>query len=423
MNNIHNFKKKNFIIYGLGKTGKSTLEFLKRKKIKKVITWDDSSKIKNNINKKRFLIELNKAHFIIISPGINIKKTPFKKQLLKNKYKIITDIDLFYLSNNPEKTIMVTGTNGKSTTCSIIEHIFKKKGFKTELCGNIGRPILKQKFDDKKIYIIESSSYQLEYSKFIKPTFALFLNISKDHINWHGSMKNYINSKLKIFKNQTSDDYSFIKDKNLILLYKKNKYRGKLIVVKKNYINQELIKYPLKFQTEFENIEFALDIANKFNIKRNFFFKSLKSFKGLKHRHEIFLKTRKYIFINDSKATSFEASKKAILKNNDIVWILGGLPKIGDKINIRLIKNRVLHAFIFGNNTKFFSNILQGKINFTIRKNLEDIVALISKKILYKKKITILFSPASASFDQFRDFEERGDAFKRYVKNYAKRFF
>ena len=423
MNNIHNFKKKNFIIYGLGKTGKSNLEFLKRKKIKKVITWDDSSKIKNNINKKRFLIELNKAHFIIISPGINIKKTPFKKQLLKNKYKIITDIDLFYLSNNPEKTIMVTGTNGKSTTCSIIEHIFKKKGFKTELCGNIGRPILKQKFDDKKIYIIESSSYQLEYSKFIKPTFALFLNISKDHINWHGSMKNYINSKLKIFKNQTSDDYSFIKDKNLILLYKKNKYRGKLIVVKKNYINQELIKYPLKFQTEFENIEFALDIANKFNIKRNFFFKSLKSFKGLKHRHEIFLKTRKYIFINDSKATSFEASKKAILKNNDIVWILGGLPKIGDKINIRLIKNRVLHAFIFGNNTKFFSNILQGKINFTIRKNLEDIVKLISKKILYKKKITILFSPASASFDQFRDFEERGDAFKRYVKNYAKRFF
>ena len=423
MNNIHNFKKKNFIIYGLGKTGKSTLEYLKRKKIKKVITWDDSSKIKNKINKKRFLIELNKAHFIIISPGINIKKTPFKKQLLKNKYKIITDIDLFYLSNNPEKTIMVTGTNGKSTTCSIIEHILKKKGFRTELCGNIGKPILKQKFDDKKIYIIESSSYQLEHSKFIKPTFALFLNISQDHINWHGSMKNYINSKLKIFKNQTSDDYSFIKDKKLILLYKKNKYRGKLKVVKKKYINQELIKRPLKFQTEFENIEFALEIAKKFNIKRNFFFKSLKSFKGLKHRHEIFFKTRKYIFINDSKATSFEASKKAILKNNDIVWILGGLPKIGDKINIRLIKNRVLHAFIFGNNTKFFSNILKGKINFTIRKNLEDIVTLISKKILYKKKITILFSPASASFDQYRDFEERGDVFKRYVKNYAKRFF
>ena len=138
---------------------------------------------------------------------------------------------------------------------------------------------------------------------------------------------------------------------------------------------------------------------------------------------KFFFKTRKYIFINDSKATSFEASKKAIFKNNNIVWILGGLPKIGDKINIQLIKNRVLHAFIFGNNTKFFSNTLKGKINFTIRKNLEDIVKLIPKKILYKKKITILFSPASASFDQYRDFEERGDTFKRYVKNYAKRFF
>ena len=126
MNNIHNFKKK-FHNLWFRKNWKIYFRIFKKKKIKKIITWDDSSKIKNKINKKRFLIELNKAHFIIISPGINIKKTPFKKQLLKNKYKIITDIDLFYLSNDPEKTIMVTGTNGKSTTCSIIDHIFKKK--------------------------------------------------------------------------------------------------------------------------------------------------------------------------------------------------------------------------------------------------------------------------------------------------------
>ncbi len=423
MNNTHNLKDKSFVIYGLGRTGRSALNFLKKKKIKKIITWDDSSKIKNKIKKREFVFELNRVDFIILSPGINIKQTSFKRQLLRNKNKIITDIDLFYLSNNPKKTIMVTGTNGKSTTCSIINHIFKKNGFKTEIGGNIGKPLLKKKFDKKKIYIIEISSYQLEYSKFIKPSYALFLNISKDHLNWHGSMNNYVNSKLKIFKNQTSLDHSFIKERKLIFFYKKKKYKGKLKIIKKNSLDHEMIKHPLKFHTEIENIEFAFAIANKFNIKRKNFFKSLKSFKGLNHRHEVFLRTKKFVFINDSKATSFEASRKAILKNKNIVWILGGLPKKGDKINIRLIKNRIIHVFIFGKNTKFFSNQLQGKINLTVRKNLKDVVKLLSKKIMDKRKITVLFSPASASFDQYNNFEERGEKFKKYIKNYAKRFF
>ena len=145
MNNTHNLKDKSFVIYGLGRTGRSALNFLKKKKIKKIITWDDSSKIKNKIKKREFVFELNRVDFIILSPGINIKQTSFKRQLLRNKNKIITDIDLFYLSNNPKKTIMVTGTNGKSTTCSIINHIFKKNGFKTEIGGNIGKPLLKKK--------------------------------------------------------------------------------------------------------------------------------------------------------------------------------------------------------------------------------------------------------------------------------------
>ena len=125
-----------------------------------------------------------------MSPGINILKSKFKKILLKNNKKIITDLDLFFLQNKPKKSIVITGTNGKSTTCSLIHHVLKKNGIKNKLVGNIGKPILDVKYKKNEIYVIEASSFQLEYSKFIKPYCAAILNISQDHLDWHGSKKN-----------------------------------------------------------------------------------------------------------------------------------------------------------------------------------------------------------------------------------------
>ena len=130
--------------------------------------------------------------------------------LEKNKEKIITDLDLFYLSNTFIRSIVVTGTNGKSTTCKILEHILKKNNFNTGIGGNIGNPILNSKIKRKSLMVIEASSFQLAYSKFIKPNYALLLNITKDHLDWHGSMKNYINSKFKIFRLQNKNDFALI---------------------------------------------------------------------------------------------------------------------------------------------------------------------------------------------------------------------
>ena len=117
----------------------------------------------------------------------------------KFKKKIITDLDLFYLINNKCKTIVVTGTNGKSTTCKLLEHLLKKNSFKCSLGGNIGKPILDLKISNNNYVIIEASSFQLSHSKFICPDFAFFLNLTNDHLDWHGNMRNYLNSKLKIF--------------------------------------------------------------------------------------------------------------------------------------------------------------------------------------------------------------------------------
>ena len=135
-------KKNSFAIYGLGLSGLSTLKFLKKNKVKKIYTWDDKKKLKNSENLNSFLHVLNVVDYIVISPGINIKKTKFKSVLIKNKKKIITDIDLFYMSKLPIKSIMVTGTNGKSTTCKLLQHILKTNKMDAQLGGNIGKPIL-----------------------------------------------------------------------------------------------------------------------------------------------------------------------------------------------------------------------------------------------------------------------------------------
>ncbi len=223
MRRTFNFKDKSFAVYGLGITGKSVLKFLKKNKANEILAWDDRL-TKNNKKLKRFKVNLNIVDYIIVSPGINIKKSRFKKLLFKNKKKIITDLDLFFLKNDVKKSIIITGTNGKSTTCSLIYHIFKKNKIKTKLAGNIGKPILNLKFLKNEIYVIEASSFQLEYSKFLKPYCAAILNISKDHLDWHGSKRKYIMSKIKIFNNQTKKDIAFLSDKRLKKIYEKKKF-------------------------------------------------------------------------------------------------------------------------------------------------------------------------------------------------------
>ena len=132
--------------------------------------------------------------YIIVSPGINPNKAKLKKVLIKNKSKIITDLVLFYMINDIIRSIVVTGTNGKSTTCKILEHLLKKNKINSALGGNIGKPVLSLNLKKNNFLIIEASSFQLAYSKFINPDYAMILNITNDHLDWHGSMKNYINA-------------------------------------------------------------------------------------------------------------------------------------------------------------------------------------------------------------------------------------
>ena len=423
-----NLRKKSFAIYGLGNTGRSVINYFNKFGFKNYFIWDDNKFLQNSwhLDKKKekiFLKSINFVDYIVISPGIRLKKTRIGKVLLKNKHKLITDLDLFYMLHPKIKSIVVTGTNGKSTTCKIIEHVLKNNNFHTKLGGNIGSPVLNLNLKKNPIMVIEASSFQLAYSKFVKPNYAFVLNITNDHLDWHGSMKHYIQSKLKIFSLQKKNNFAFINSKKLLREFRKNKCQAKLKFVniekykriqnkiENNYLNSEVNK---------ENMSFVYALSKILKIKEKSFIKALKSFKGLAHRHEIFYKKNNKIFINDSKATSFESTIFALRNNKNIFWIVGGLPKVGDKFVLGEVKKNIIKTYIIGKHIKNFEKYLKGKVNLRLCKTLNNAVISIFKdtKNVTHKKIIILLSPASASYDQFKNFEDRGNRFKKLIKNY-----
>ena len=429
MAHILNLEKFSFLVYGLGSTGQSVIQYFKKRKIHDFYVWDDNIKLRKKFGlkgNKNLNNILKKVDYVILSPGISLKNSKYKKELKRYEKKIITDIDLLYLTNPKFNSIVVTGSNGKSTTCKIIYHLLKKNNFNVLLGGNIGKPVLNLKIKKNIFLIIEASSFQLSHSKFVHPNFSILLNITNDHLDWHGSTKKYLQSKFKIFHLQKKNDFAIIND-DLINVFRKKKYLSKLILLKyRDYkkIKLKINNIYLSSRANDENMNFVYTLAKKLKISDNSFIKSMNSFKGLSHRYEIFLKKHGVTFINDSKATSLLSSKFALASSKNIYWIVGGLPKAKDKIDLNNVKNNIIKSYIIGKNISFFKKQLENKVKFTINKTLRNAVISILKEIELSnnKKNVILLSPGAASFDQYKNFENRGNEFKKLSKLYVKKF-
>ena len=422
-----NFKYYSFLVYGLGLTGRSVVNFFNKNEFKNFQVWDDQNK---DLYRKKRTTNLTKTlrnvDYIILSPGVSLRKSKNKKSLIKYKNKIITDLDLFFLIKKFSKSIVVTGTNGKSTTCKILSHVLKKNNYRTVLGGNIGEPVLNLNINKKDTAIIEASSFQLSYSKFIYPNYAMLLNITNDHLDWHENMKDYINSKFKIFANQNKYQFAII-NRNFKNLFRKKKLLGKLIVPNfKKYIKIKLkMKNSyLKLNVNDENMSFVYELIKLLKISDKNFLNSLNTFVGLPHRYEIFMKKKNCIFINDSKATSFQSTKFALQNSKNIYWIFGGIPKKNDKIILKNLKKNILKSYIIGKNINFFKKQIEHQIRFyeagTIKKSILKIFQDIKNS--KKQNNTILLSPSSASFDQYLNFEKRGEEFKKLSKLYARKY-
>jgi UDP-N-acetylmuramoylalanine--D-glutamate ligase len=400
------------LIYGKGKTGQSVYKFCKENSIDCIILDDADFDVS----------ALDKIKEIVISPGIPFYHQVYK-EAKKRKIPVISDIEFAYRFFKG-KIIAITGTDGKTTTTTLVYEILKNAGLDVHIGGNYGIPFIDfvKHSDKSSIAVLELSSFQLYSTKNFKPDIAVILNIDKDHLDWHKKLKHYILSKLKITKNQTKEDLLIINE-NLKPCVKTN---AKLETVNLNkFLSEENLKIKsvkiplneikLKGNHNLENIVFASIVSLNLNIDPEIIKNTVVNFSPLAHRLEFVKKINEVSFYNDSKSTTVQATIKAVESfENPVILILGGIDKGGDFSKLNFYKNKIKSIFIIGKDREKIKKQINLE-NVFLKDTLEDAVK--KAYITAEKEDVILFSPACASFDMFKNYVDRGEKFKKIVES------
>lgn len=402
---------KKFLIYGAGVSGISAYKFLTIKGAICVMYADkkpDNLEIENYINSFNKALEF-KADYVVLSPGVNIIGNKNIVKLKKNGALILSELELGYLFCKG-KFVAVTGTNGKTTCVSLLNHILSTK-YKTFLCGNIGLPVtsIVEQTDENSVVVCEVSSFMLEtVSPNFKPDIAVILNITPDHISRHKTFDNYYNTKLEITNYQNNNDYLLIPD-NL----KNIQTNAKKIII--NYK-----KYKSNLIGDFNNLNIAFcdKICELLNINKKQFNLALKTFSPVPFRLEYLGKKKGITYINDSKSTNPDSCIQALkAMKKPVVVLLGGSDKGNNFNNIFKLKNKIKLAIIYGQT----ADILESDANFCGYNKIAKFdtlnQALTHLSSFVKRGDIVLFSPACASYDEFKNYVERGELFNSYVEN------
>tara|TARA_A100001011_G_C14263447_1_gene823596 strand:+ start:312 stop:1694 length:1383 start_codon:yes stop_codon:yes gene_type:complete len=451
----HNIKKRKIAVLGLGLTGISIINYFKNSE-NELICWDDDI-----IKRNQFINEYIKIHdlsdpniwvnidLLLISPGIPYlypNPHPAVINALDNSVRIDNDIGLFFenLKNKNTTIICVTGSNGKSTTASLINHVLLNFKKNSEVGGNIGRPVLEFKNDDfENFKVLELSSYQIEIANFLSPDIAIFLNLSRDHLERHGGIGGYFNSKAKLFYNGMPK-FSIINvdqpegrflanylEKNANFDTKVIQISSKKIIKKSNWSISLIDGYLIERKDGVElfrsNIRRFINLPGDHNLINACMaymtckliqkdpisiLNNMKSFKGLPHRAAFVRKINEVTFINDSKATNMDSALKSISAYDRIRWIVGGQKKEGDKLNLQPYEKKIIKIYLIGSSAVELSELFKS-MSYSICINLEKAVQEAYKES--EPGDTILLAPGCASFDQFENFEKRGEKFCELV--------
>jgi len=433
-------------IYGLNKSGISLITFLKNIE-EKFICWDDEIKIREkliqSIKKINFMdlknIDLKFIDEVFLTPGISLNNKKMNI-LKKNGIEVFRDLEFYSRLITNEKIIAVTGTNGKSTTTKLIGDILKLNKIKNFVGGNIGVPLLEFKNLNIKapFHVIELSSFQLESAPSFNPFISILLNISPDHMDRYLNFDEYVHQKEKII-NHNKESYNIISidDHNCLNLFNRNKHLN-IIPISLKKINKGIFFQNNNIVDRFfhkdklisinkispslfglfnkQNILAAYVVTKilKLNIKK--FIKVVSEFKGLPHRMEEVIYNKKMRIINNSKATNVDASIKSLINYNNVNLILGGKAKENDFSSFINYKKKIRKVYIIGKSADMIFYQLKKSINCEICKNLEIALNKIFIDNFNKKNfLTLLFSPACTSFDQYKNFEERGNHFKDLI--------
>lgn len=379
---------------------------------------------------------------VIKSPGIADSVSIIKKVKDKN-IDIISEIEFGGLYTNA-KMLCITGTNGKTTTSTWAHHILKKGGLKVGLAGNIGRSLARQVVEDKyEVYVLELSSFQLEGMYQFKADVSVLLNITPDHLDrYNNNMQKYVDAKMRIIRNQTADDYTIYcsDDQRLVDEIKSIKPASKVLAfsyepqsesIAAVYNNMLKIEVPDKEALSVNIKDIAIKgkhntynsmaagiSAFAMDVKKEIIAEALKDFEGVEHRLENAGQISGVKFINDSKATNVNAVWYALdSMDTPIIWIAGGVDKGNDYKELLEVVDNVKVLICLGDNNAKLHKTFDSKIDTVV--NAATMEEAVNKAMeLAECDDTVLLSPACASFDLYRNYEERGKDFKRAIRAY-----
>lgn len=443
------WKYKNIAIYGIGISGLSTVKALNNLGAR-LILIDSKTELElesvlediKEIDYEAFFggkeFDLSKIDLLVKSPGIPLN-TSLIKEVNRRGIEVITDLELAYRISKNKNMLVVTGTNGKTTTTSLLGKILEEAGKKTYVAGNIGVGIMDVIGDCKEddILLVEASSFQLENTKYLKPRTSLLINISPDHLDWHGGFEEYFKAKKKAFINQDENDWSVLnydhenirmfssdlKSKILFFSSKEELEYGVFIKDGKIYLrDEEETKYIMDTSESSlieENLLAAIAVSYTYNIDMNLVKKVAKEFKPLEHRMEFVRQVSGVEFYNDSKGTNPESTINALRTiRGDKILIAGGYDKGSDYGDLIKEVLKDTSSLILMGETK--DNIKkealkQGYKSIYEVETMEEAVEKAYEVSDIDSKV--ILSPACASWGMYRDFKERGRDFKKYVEN------
>src|SRR5947208_8505967 len=449
---VDNFRGRPVGVLGLAKSGRAAAQALAAGGAE-VLAWDDNAAVRDALSAALPLHDLTTADWrdipaLILSPGIPHsfpEPHPAVVRAREAGTEIIGDIELLGRAQPEARYIGITGTNGKSTTTALIGHILAAAGRRVEVGGNLGTPVLSlAPLGRDGFYVLEASSFQLELITALAFDIAVLLNITPDHLDRHGDMEGYVAAKRRIFARQNKaaaaivgvddpisrdlcDELRRAGPARIVPISVLEPVSGGVYIdegwlvdalgAKPKRVLDLALAERLPGAHNWQNAAAAYAAARACGIDTAAVTAAICSFPGLAHRQELVGTIDGIRYINDSKATNADATEKALLCYQAIYWIAGGLPKAGGITPLAPYFGRLRHAFLIGRATEEFAATLDGSVPFSRCGDLATALATASEQA-WRDGVpgaVVLLSPACASYDQFKNFEERGDRFRELV--------
>ena len=422
------FAGKRYAVLGLARSGMATVETLLASGAE-VTAWDRREGPRDQLAGRVTIadplaIDLAGFDGVVLSPGVPLNTHPIADKARAAGVPLIGDIELFAQARRdlpPHKVVGITGTNGKSTTTALVHHILKTAGVPTVMGGNIGLPILAQEpLPAGGVYVLELSSYQIDLTHSLDCDVAVLTNITPDHLDRYESFQAYARSKERLFRMQSPDHVALINrgdpEAREVAYRLEHEARRSPNVVKfhRDVVRERQSSWPtLQGPHNAENAASAMAVCRALGLTDDAIEQGLRTYPGLPHRMELIAEHNGVLFVNDSKATNPASAAPALAAYPRVHWICGGLPKTDDLDECAPNFGHVAAAYTIGEAGPRFAEILEPVMHV---ERCEMLCEAVKRAIeAARPGEVVLFSPACASFDQFRDYEVRGDSFRTLV--------